>query len=78
MGELDADLVGAACVQSDAHQRQAVVMGQGGVVQPGLPDALSHTGDHVALVVGGIPEQQVGEGVASFPACPAGQPDTPW
>ena len=55
--------MGAACVQSDAHQRQAVVMGQGGVVQPGFPDALSHTGDDIALVVGGIPEQQVGEGV---------------
>ena len=63
-GELHPYLVGAACVQAHPHQRQAVGSPLHGVVQRRLADALAHPLDHIALVVGGIPEQQVGEGVA--------------
>jgi len=65
-GELHADLVGASGVQPHLHQRQLLGAAQGGVVQRGFPDALAHPLDHIALVLGGVPEQQVGEGGGSL------------
>ena len=60
LGDLIA--LGAPGVQPDAHQRQTVPLALHRVVEGRLADALTHTLDHVALVVAAVPEQQVGEG----------------
>ena len=54
--------MGAAGVEPDAHQRQLLRAAQRHIFQRGLPDALTHPLDHIAFVLGGVPEQQVGEG----------------
>ena len=56
--------MGAACVEPDFYQRQGVGLVQHGIIQRGFPHALAHSLHHVALVVGGVPEQEVGQGVA--------------
>lgn len=60
-GELYADLVGAAGVQSDTHQRQTIGGVHGAVGQAGLPCVGGGGARHIGQAALGIPGQQVGQ-----------------
>ena len=62
-GELHPDLVGAAGVELDPHQRKIFGAADLPVLQLSLPDAFAHPLHHKALVVGGVTEEKVGEGI---------------
>ena len=63
MGKLHPDLVGASRMEPDLHQRQSVSLVQHRIVQRGLPDAFAHPLHHIALVMGGVAEQEIGQGI---------------
>ena len=58
-GELDADLVGAARLEADEEEGEAVVGGEEAVGKGGLLRAAAHTADNEALVAGPVVEEEV-------------------
>ena len=51
--------MGAPRIELHPHQRQRLRAPHLLIGEPGLPDALTHPLHHIALVVGGVPEQQI-------------------
>ena len=58
-GELDADLMGAACVELNPQQRQPLPRSQHPICQAGLPNATARPLDHKAFISRPVMEQEI-------------------